>query len=424
MSIPSKVFTRILLNRIVNIVDQKLRREQAGFRKNRSCVDQINTLRIIVEQCQEWNATLYLVFVDFLKAFDSLKRKFMWKALARYGIPEKIINLIKSFYENYRCQVIHEGKLTEPFEVNSGVKQGCILSPTIFLITMDLVMREAMFGAKTGLQWKLMQYLEDLDFADDVCVISQSYNNMQEKLNRMQERGARAGMKINCKKTKEMRINSKIDPDRRFQINGEEIETVTEFQYLGSIVTEDGGAGTDVKSRIKKANFAFIQLYAIWKARDISTKTKLRIFRSNVKAVLLYGCETWKVTTQITRSLQVFVNRCLRRILRIHWPETITNEELLKKTGEKPMEQEVKRRKWGWIGHCLRKEDAIEKEALRWNPQGARKRGRPRMTWRRSVEEEMREDGKSWTDLQTLAKRRNRWRTFVAALCSERGHRK
>ena len=167
-----------------------------------------------------------------------------------------------------------------------------------------------------------------------------------------------------------------------------------------------------------------LQLYPVWKSKDISVQTKLRIFRSNVKSVLLYGCETWKDTKSISGGLQVFLNRCLRRILKIYWPNTISNDALLRRTEEEPIEIQIKRRKWGWIGHSLRKKDSIEKEALKWNPQGCRRRGRPRASWRRTVEEELRGIGKSWADASELAQNRDKWRKIVVALCSSGKYRK
>ena len=94
-----------------------------------------------------------------------------------------------------------------------------------------------------------------------------------------------------------------------FMLGDENIEDVESFVYLGSKVTKDGGTAQDVVQRIQKANGAFIQLYPVWRNNKISIRTKLRIFRSNVKAVLLYGSETWKVAKHTTSKLQVFVNR-------------------------------------------------------------------------------------------------------------------
>ena len=126
---------------------------------------------------------------------------------------------------------------------------------------------------------------------------------------------------------------------------------------------------------------------------------------------------------EITRNLQTFVNRCLRRILRIWWPNKISNKELWEKTNEEEIELQIKRRKWGWIGHSLRKDRAIEKEVLRRNSQGKRKIGRPKTTWRRTTEEELKRIGKSWTEVGQLAQNRRRWREFVKALCSSGRYR-
>jgi len=109
---------------------------------------------------------------------------------------------------------------------------------------------------------------------------------------------------------------------------------------------------------------------------------KLRISRSNVKSVLLYGSETWKEMKTNTSKLQTFINRCLRRILNIHWPEVISNEEHRRRTEEIYMSMQNKRWKWNWIGHTMRKgNEAMEREALDWNTQGKRRRGRPRHMW-------------------------------------------
>jgi len=100
-----------------------------------------------------------------------------------------------------------------------------------------------------------------------------------------------------------------------------EIEEVGSFVYLGSVVSVNGGTEEDVASSIKKANGVFVQLYPVWRNYNIPKGVKIRIFNTNVKSVLLYGCETWKTTNQIIRRLQTFINKCLRRILNIKWTD-------------------------------------------------------------------------------------------------------
>ena len=142
LSIPSKVFCRIILERLKKAVDEQLRKEQAGFRQDKSCTDHIATLRIIIEQSIEWQTPLYITFVDFEKAFDSIDRGVIWRLMEHHGIPQKMIKLIQQLYENSSCQVIHNGKLSDHFEVKTGVRQGCLLSPLIFLMVIDWVMKQ------------------------------------------------------------------------------------------------------------------------------------------------------------------------------------------------------------------------------------------------------------------------------------------
>jgi hypothetical protein len=95
---------------------------------------------------------------------------------------------------------------------------------------------------------------------------------------------------------------------------------------------------------------------------------------------------------------------------------------LREETGEKPVELQIKKRKWKWIGHTIRKDDnAVERNVLEWNPQSTRKRGRPKKTWRRSVMEEAQREGKTWREVKRLAADRSRWKSFMEALCSYTG---
>jgi hypothetical protein len=126
-------------------------------------------------------------------------------------------------------------------------------------------------------------------------------------------------------------------------LGGESIEDVDSFVYLGSKVTKDGGAAQDVAQQIQNANGAFVQLHPMWRNNKISTRTKLRIFRSNVKSVLLYGSETWKVTKTTISKLQTFINCCLQKILNIQWPEVISNEELWRRTEDTEISIQIKR---------------------------------------------------------------------------------
>ena len=150
-----------------------MRAKQAGFRRGRGTTEQIFILRNIVELSIEWNATTYVNFIDFEKAFDSVHQDSLWKIMKYYGIPAKIINMVKLFYKKSECTVLDNGKESAWFQVKTGVKQGCNMSEFLFLLVIDWIMKHSLQG-NTGIRWQMMTKLKDLDFADDLALISSS----------------------------------------------------------------------------------------------------------------------------------------------------------------------------------------------------------------------------------------------------------
>ena len=127
LSVPSKIFFKIIQMRLRDAINTILRKEQAGFRPGVGCIDHIFTVRNIIEQCIEWTTKVHINLKDLEKAFDSIHRDTLWSILLAYGCPEKIISIIKCFYNNFSSSVIHKKKLTDWFSVRSGVRQGCVL---------------------------------------------------------------------------------------------------------------------------------------------------------------------------------------------------------------------------------------------------------------------------------------------------------
>ncbi|VDP37277.1 unnamed protein product [Schistosoma curassoni] len=152
LSIPGKVFNRVLLNRMTGSIDDQLRDQQTGFRKDRSCTDQIATLRIIVEQSIEWNSSLYINFIDYEKALDSADRTTLWRLLRHYSVTEKIVNIIRNSYDGLNCKIRHGGQLTDSFEAKTGFRKDCLLSPFLFLLVIDWIMKMSTSARKHGIQ--------------------------------------------------------------------------------------------------------------------------------------------------------------------------------------------------------------------------------------------------------------------------------
>ena len=271
-------------------------------------------------------------FIDFEKAFDRIDHQVLWKILKHYGIPQKIISIIQQLYDGFSCQVIHDGNLTEPFTVPTGVRQGYILPP-LFLMVIDWV-RKTAYKEPKGIQWILQPRLEDLDFVADICMLSHRYPDMQHQATSLEEIAKQTGLLINPQKTKTMRINT--TQTDKLTIRDTEVENVEQFTYLGSIISTTGGTDEDIKARKRKTQQAFAMLNPVWRSTTLRTSTKLRLFNSNVKSVLLYGPETWRETASSIKALQVFLNRCLRTILGVRCPD-IFSKELWRKTKQQPI---------------------------------------------------------------------------------------
>jgi hypothetical protein len=151
--VASKLFTRVILNRIQKLIDRQLLEQQAGFRSNRSTIDQIFILKMTMEKSREFNKPLFMCFIDIQKAYDSVNRKLLWKICQRYGLTDKIVRLLKLIYKNTRAKVRINGELSESFDIETGVMQGGIPSPVLFNMLFDFIIREVLKEASlTGIK--------------------------------------------------------------------------------------------------------------------------------------------------------------------------------------------------------------------------------------------------------------------------------
>ena len=356
----------MVLERIKTPKDKILSEEQAGFRPNRSCVDQIFTLRTIIEESVEHQSQLIINFVDFQKAFDSIHRPSLWNILEIYGFQPKYVNIIKAFYDDSRCCVRTEAGNSEWFPVNTGVKQGCVMSPMLFSITMDWVMRNCTADKNRGIEWLENKSLEDLDFADDLALLSSTHEDAQEKTNRLQLFSAQLGLEINTSKTKIFDLTNK---SMDIKLNDNTLEKVNNFTYLGSKIST-GDSSTEILNRIALAANSFNKLSNIWHSKTLRNNTKLKIFNSCIMPTLTYGCESWKATSNLEQRLNIFeINQ-----LNIHWSDFKSSTIIRQEAKQEYASTYIRRRRWNYIGHALRMDTKILPcQALMWSPRGKRK---------------------------------------------------
>ena len=200
---------------------------------------------------------------------------------------------------------------------------------------------------------------------------------------------------------------------RDITIQGQKLETVNHFKYLGAIICDEGSR-REVLSRAAQTMAALARLKIIWKDKNIRIKHKIRLMRALVMTIFLYACETWTLTAELQRRIQALEFRCFRKILGISYKDRVTNEHvretIVKHIG--PYEDllaTVKRRKLKWYGHVTRS-DGLSKVILQGTVEGSRRRGRPKKSWSDNIAEWT---GKSFAETQAMAHNRQEWRELT-----------
>ena len=214
-------------------------------------------LRLIIEKSFRFKTPLVLSFIDYEQAFDSVNRKALTKVLSLYGIPEKYIKVVCAMYENNTVAVNVRNEVSNWFCIKSGVKQGYVLSPFIWIISLDFVLRSTGKRIEDHRIKRGGKTLLDFNYADDVSIVDESVSKTNEFLEVLQIQGARLGLKINVKKTKSLRLG--ISEDEKVALGNEKIDQVGSFIYLSSIISKEDGSSEDVKSRIAKPKGVFSQ---------------------------------------------------------------------------------------------------------------------------------------------------------------------
>jgi hypothetical protein len=184
LSVPEKVYTKVLQQRLKRCVETAMDEEQAGLRQGRGTVDQIFVIRQLAEKYIARNRTLYNNFIDYKQAFDSVWQEGLWRTMRHCGVPEELVVLVEAIYNQSRSAVRVDGELTEWFGITVGVRQGCGMSPDLFNLLLEIVMRLAKEGNETGVSLN-GRPLNNLRFADDIDLMANTREELQDLTNRV-----------------------------------------------------------------------------------------------------------------------------------------------------------------------------------------------------------------------------------------------
>jgi hypothetical protein len=359
VSIASKVLTGIIRRRLLDAREHQIREEQAGFRPQRGCIDHIFTLRQILEHRHTYRQPTIVVFLDLKAAFDSVFRKGLWNCLQRYGVPPKYIQLLKALYNNSESRVRVYNKLSRPFSTQSGVRQGCPISPFLFNYVIDDIMIQALKDSvNSGIELNPGPKLTDVEYADDIALLGKSEEEMQQFLLTLTTAAERYGMRFAPAKCKVL-LRDWVGANPTLSMANSTLEIVENFQYLGATISSAPNVVDDINGRIVKARLAFTKLNKIWRRRDVRLAIKGRLYNACVRSVLLYGSETWPLRAEDIQRLSVFDNRCLRSIARVAWNNRVSNADIRKRIFRTPrdarsLQELINCHRLRWLGHILR----------------------------------------------------------------------
>ena len=225
----SKVMLKILQARLQQYLNCELPEVQAGFRKGRRTRDQIDSIHWIMEKARDFQKNIYFCFIGYAKAFDCVDPNKLWKILKEMGIPDHLTCLLRNLYAGQEATVRTGRGTTDSFQIGKGVRQGCILSPCLFNLYADYIMRNAgLEETQAGINIA-GKNINNLRYADDTTLMAESEEELKSLLMKVKVESEKDGLKLNIQKTKIMASG----PITSWEIDGETVETVSEFFFFG-----------------------------------------------------------------------------------------------------------------------------------------------------------------------------------------------
>ena len=396
-------------------------------------------LRQLQEKCRDQNRSLYISFVDLTKAFDTVNRDALWKILKRLGCPPKFLAITMQLHEDQMGKVRLGNDLSQPFEIRNGVKQGCVLAPTLFSLFFsmmlshafsDVVDEDAIYiryrldGSLFNLRrlkslTKTSQMLvRELLFADDAALVAHTEAALQRLVSCFAESAQAFGLEVSIKKTEVLYQPAPSETYHPPQVSIDDVElnAVQHFKYLGSIISSDAKFDREIENRLSAANRSYGRLQKrVWRNKELRSETKISLYSAVVLTTLLYGSESWVAYKHHLRILERFHQRCLRSILKIHWWDHVPDVEILEKAKMHSIEALLLRNRLRWAGHVARMDsNRLPKQILFGElKEGKRRVGAPKKRFGDVLKASLNSSGLNYENWEDLASNRTSWRAAV-----------
>ena len=454
-----KIVTILLLNRLRPIAERLDHEQQCGFRPGRGCNDAVFTVKMAMKKRKEHSQETWILFLDLVKAFDRVPRQLLWELLAKFGVPDKLVRLLKALHRDVTVKFEVDG-ITHEIKCTIGVKQGDILGPVLFIIFICGIMMawrqktdcpaliffsrpdDVLTGRRHNAEGDQFE-VSDSEYADDTAVLFDSRFTTDKYSPLLVNHFAEYGMEVHVG---DDRFPEKIpktivlfvaahpscynDPTTfdnanlgRIELgNGKYFPVVESACYLGSILNRECNDSDDVQARIDAAGGAFGALRkALFSNAGICYEAKRLVFEGLILMILLYGAESWCLTEQLFNKLRVFHARCARAMCRVNRRHTykhrISTSELLNRLRLRSIDAYVSRRQLQWAGHVSRMgyERLPRKMLTSWVAE-KRPVGCPYLTYGRSLYKALAKANIAKPTWTLLASQRDIWRNSIQSL--------
>lgn len=449
LSLLRKITSICMIRRTWNKIKTKIPLSQAAYQSGRSTTEQVYVLKAMAEKAvTSKNLNIHILMLDMSKAFDTVKREKLFEILCTI-LDKDELHMLKILLEDVTLQVKvgkHKGR---EFKTNIGVPQGDCLSPILFILYLAQALTETRNDVELEHNYSkpslntdklLPSYLQEhhyarannnsininLQYADDISWVSNAMQNIDYIKEVVPNKLREENLNINNSKTEEFNIIRGGNEDWK------------KCKYLGSMIDTE----KDINRRKVLAISAERQLHKILQNRNVSLKTKIRIYTTFVQSIFLYNSELWTLTGKLEKDIDIFQRKGLRSIMNIRWPDKISNEDLYEKTNQRPWSEIIRQRRLSWFGHLLRlPSDTPAKQALYESVRKVKKPpGRPQLTWIALMKKELKKvlvevpvavDRKinnneyvtGFEVLEELAKNRLIWRVITECVMSKDGER-